>query len=133
MKTCNVCGEAKDLSEFYKHPHNTDGLTNTCKPCYSNIELVKVRLKEGFNRFKPDNCECCGKAARLALDHCHKTNSFRGFICYSCNQTLSRNGDDYESCVERGLPQHFLDYLALAEKRSGKNTVTQRRSKYASI
>jgi|13_taG_2_1085334.scaffolds.fasta_scaffold62809_2 hypothetical protein len=133
MKTCSVCGESKDLFEFYKHRFNADGLQNTCKPCYSNRELVKLRLKEGFNRFKPVNCECCGKSAGLDLDHCHETGSFRGFICRSCNKTLGLAGDDYDSCVKRGLPQHFLDYLALAEKRSGKNTINSYRSKYDSI
>lgn len=133
MKTCNLCGESKDLSEFYKNHFNADRRSNTCKPCYSGRELLKNRLKEGFNMFKPRNCECCGKATELDLDHCHQTNSFRGFICHSCNKTLGVAGDNYDACLKRGLPQHFLDYLALAEKRSGKNTINSRRGKYDSI
>lgn len=129
MKTCNVCGESRGFSEFYLHPSNSDGLQNTCKPCYSKREAVKYSLREGFNRFKPDNCECCGKATGLDLDHCHETASFRGFICRSCNKTLGLAGDDYDSCVKQGLPQHFLDYLTLAEKRSGKNTINSHRGR----
>ena len=32
-KTCRVCSEAKDLTEFYVAPSNKDGLANLCKAC----------------------------------------------------------------------------------------------------
>jgi hypothetical protein len=30
------------------------------------------------------------------LDHCHKTNKFRGFLCYRCNMALGKFADDPE-------------------------------------
>lgn len=44
----------------------------------------------------PDRCECCmglpGKR-RLALDHCHRTGKFRGWLCYKCNLGIGLLGD----------------------------------------
>lgn len=33
------------------------------------------------------------------LDHCHKTNRFRGFLCYRCNMALGKFGDDPERLI----------------------------------
>src|SRR5262249_53197773 len=40
---------------------------------------------------RPDDgrCQCCGEIVKGAkgfcLDHCHKTGSFRGWVCSGCN------------------------------------------------
>jgi hypothetical protein len=39
----------------------------------------------------PARCECCGNlpgTRALALDHCHKTGAFRGWLCARCNTGL---------------------------------------------
>ena len=40
----------------------------------------------------PAVCECCGQLPTsrrgLALDHCHETGRFRGYVCPSCNNGL---------------------------------------------
>ena len=33
MKSCNRCEEQKDISEFYKNSHASDGLKSICKSC----------------------------------------------------------------------------------------------------
>jgi hypothetical protein len=64
-------------------------------------------------RPKPAACECCGSPPKpdkaLALDHCHRTGAFRGWLCHSCNTALGKLGDDIA-----GL-QRAIDYL----KRAG--------------
>lgn len=44
-------------------------------------------------------CEICGASpseTRLAVDHCHTTGKFRGFLCSNCNNGLGRFKDDIE-------------------------------------
>lgn len=52
-------------------------------------------------RQRPETCELCGKPPNikrsLALDHCHETGAFRGWLCYRCNLGLGLLGDTAES------------------------------------
>lgn len=61
-------------------------------------------------RPEPMLCECCGKTdtRALALDHCHLTNIFRGWLCKNCNLAIGRLGDSVE-----GVSQ-ALNYLKRA-------------------
>jgi len=51
--------------------------------------------------FKYDVCEMCGKPPNgsrkstqvLHLDHCHKTERYRGYLCHKCNTGLGLLGD----------------------------------------
>lgn len=36
----------------------------------------------------PVHCDCCGTAAPLQLDHCHRSGRLRGWVCRSCNTIL---------------------------------------------
>lgn len=47
----------------------------------------------------PEACELCGAAPLkqgLHLDHCHTTNTFRGWLCRSCNMGLGHFRDEPE-------------------------------------
>lgn len=47
----------------------------------------------------PDLCECCGKppgTKALAIDHCHTTGVFRGWLCMNCNTSIGKLGDDID-------------------------------------
>jgi hypothetical protein len=126
-KACKICSEDKTLNSYYKHSYNSDGRCNVCKPCYSERQNLKNRLKAGFDSLKPNYCECCGQSdIRVDLDHCHKTNMFRGFICRSCNKTLGANGDNYDSVKDAELSDIYSDYLRLASFRMGENVSTKR-------
>ena len=53
-----------------------------------------------------------GKLFALALDHCHKTGKFRGWLCSKCNTTLGRHLDDAllflkiaDYLIREGVPQ----------------------------
>ena len=44
----------------------------------------------------PAECELCGKppgARALALDHCHVSGRFRGWLCGKCNTGIGMLGD----------------------------------------
>lgn len=52
-------------------------------------------------RPNPGYCECCGRKQTpegqyLALDHCHKTGRFRGWLCMFCNTAIGKLGDTVE-------------------------------------
>lgn len=49
--------------------------------------LCKICGKEETRKFK-------GKVMRLTLDHCHKTNKVRGFLCHMCNVGIGAFNDD---------------------------------------
>ncbi|MFI5397641.1 MAG: endonuclease domain-containing protein [Candidatus Binatia bacterium] len=48
-------------------------------------------------RARPATCECCGGVPDadkvLALDHCHETGVFRGWLCGRCNRGIGLLGD----------------------------------------
>tara|TARA_R110002074_G_scaffold163054_1_gene321927 strand:- start:2 stop:406 length:405 start_codon:yes stop_codon:yes gene_type:complete len=120
-KICNKCGETFPLSGFNTHPTNRDRLSHTCKGCYNADLAVKHALRRGFESLKPAACECCGKVTdKLTIDHDHNTKMFRGYMCPSCNKSLSWLGDTYEGAVAKKADQMFIDYLKRAEWRMGK-------------
>ena len=59
-------------------------------------------------------------ADKLTIDHDHNTKMFRGYMCPSCNKSLSWLGDTYEGAVAKKADQMFIDYLKRAEWRMGK-------------
>ena len=85
-----------------------------------NPEKARIlrRKYAGFKeptRARPDFCECCGKPPdgkyftggkrELNYDHCHETNEFRGWLCWSCNTAIGKLGDNVTGV------QKALDYL----------------------
>lgn len=53
-------------------------------------------------RPEPKLCECCNSASgkhSLALDHCHNTNAFRGWLCSDCNSGIGLLGDTEEGVL----------------------------------
>jgi len=42
-KCCDKCGAVKPLSEFYAHPHYSDGLMRTCKACKRAYQTMRRR------------------------------------------------------------------------------------------
>lgn len=63
----------------------------------------RARAKAGLpapTRAVPATCECCSRPPgrrALALDHCHTTGNFRGWLCWLCNSAIGKLGDTSES------------------------------------
>jgi hypothetical protein len=79
-------------------------------------EAAQVSLQEA------DCCDLCGgtnkqkkdgSKKRLALDHCHITGAFRGWLCHKCNLGIGLLGDNPKAL------QRALDYLTRTPKRRG--------------
>ena len=106
MIVCVKCGVQKSRSEFYKSAQ-LSGITSKCKSCIllrrKDPEMYRRRLARlnypAPTRPKPPYCELCGKASKnrsLALDHCHVSNKFRGWLCADCNTGIGKLGDNVE-------------------------------------
>lgn len=69
---------------------------------------LRRRKHRGYpdpSRPEPAECEMCGKPPNakqsMYLDHCHRTNIFRGWLCGKCNTGLGMLGDDIDVAIER--------------------------------
>lgn len=54
------------------------------------------RKEKNAGRPKPPDCEICGAIGRICYDHDHKTEKFRGWICWRCNIVLGHCRDSKE-------------------------------------
>lgn len=75
------------------------------------LGIPEIEIKTIIDRFVQTKfCEICGDSTditgTLHLDHCHKTNKFRGFICGKCNTGLGQ----FQDCQTRLLKAaEYLD------------------------
>ena len=111
-KICRICKKEKPIEEFHKHIRYKDNMDSRCKVCRCKKEK-QVRVIHKTAPPKPDVCECCFKVPeKWHLDHDHKTNKFRGWLCEPCNIRLGLFGDSI-----KGL-NVAINYLEMAEKRA---------------
>jgi tryptophanyl-tRNA synthetase len=97
-KVCIYCGKRKNKGSFSKHIHHKDNLDTRCKKCVKRHTKVRNKLRKKAPQ-KPEICECCKITKKLCLDHDHKDNSFRGWICSPCNEGIGKLGDNLEGVV----------------------------------
>ena len=43
MKTCSICSEEKDFSNFHKNKQNSHGYDNRCKPCRKDLAAKRYK------------------------------------------------------------------------------------------
>jgi hypothetical protein len=49
--------------------------------------------KEEYRDLAAEGCRICGTLENLVMDHCHKTNKFRGLLCAEHNLGLGKFQD----------------------------------------
>lgn len=83
------------------------------------LTVMKDRIKNArhtsrgvVGEVKPrtEVCECCGKPEwvkhktgtlkSLALDHCHTSGKFRGWLCVKCNTGIGKLGDNLDGLMK---------------------------------
>ncbi len=104
---CTECSRIKITAWKKKNPEKVKRWYKEYK--LRNLEKVRKasrerrRAKDGLpapTRPVPELCECCGRpsgARAMALDHCHTTGRFRGWLCWLCNSAIGKLGDTSES------------------------------------
>lgn len=107
MMLCTRCKVDKpETSEFFPlHNRKKNGLDSWCREC-RNSYRSGIRRGKYRNMISDDElsviikntyeCTICGDETNLVVDHCHKTNKFRGMLCNRCNQGLGLFRDDPE-------------------------------------
>ena len=141
MKTCTKCGEEKSLDQFYNNDwegNKTSAYSRfDCKDCYNKSQKIKKRIKRGFYSLRTSHCECCGKVCDTQVDHDHNTDTFRGFVCGSCNTKLGRieaeHGSIFDIVKDKpdGINEMYLTYCKQAINRAGYTW--HKSSKYETI
>ena len=105
-KVCNSCKQFKPLSE-YSRAAGGNHVRPDCKTCSNRQQKVREELKKEHPYPDEDyKCPCCNRTADevrwktqpdrkvWCLDHNHKTESFRGYICFRCNIAVGQCADN---------------------------------------
>lgn len=75
---------------------NKDKKVRQCRICrtkslvLNRVKRYGLTIKEYNRAFEAQSglCAICKKNPIKAIDHCHKTNVFRGLLCTNCNMGL---------------------------------------------
>ena len=113
-KVCTKCNTYLPLSKFGIHS-GANFLRAECKSCSTRLSKVRKELRE-IHGMPPEGytCPICngdaeavkGKGGALngswAVDHCHDTDAFRGWLCHKCNRAIGNFDDDIKK-LERAI------------------------------
>jgi hypothetical protein len=101
MKICVKCKVSKSITDFRLHSKG-EGINYRRPEC---IECEKsYQKKRTANKFREKErpqigtaCDCCSRTdKKLILDHCHITDTFRGWLCQNCNLGIGRLNDSLQ-------------------------------------
>jgi len=105
---CNNCGELQPINQF-QHMESGE-IKRKCRTCARNQSRLLKELKAKHPYPDKDyKCPICTRnideigstgQTRLknwVLDHCHDTETFRGWVCHHCNTGLGA----FKDCLDR--------------------------------
>ena len=107
-KTCSKCNNKLPLDKFSKSS-GANFLRPECRSCNNGMTKIRNELRKVHGM--PDNtyiCPICNKGesevagkgglrnGAWVIDHCHDTETFRGWLCHSCNRSLGGFADSID-------------------------------------
>jgi len=99
-KMCRVCRIVKRIRYFYRKWDSADGKQSMCIDCNKKqLDKYRSRSKALYLKRKYGDghdhaidggtCQICNDTfKKLVVDHDHKTNEVRGYLCRRCNVML---------------------------------------------
>lgn len=121
--TCKKCNEKKEPEQFQwiVRGKNKRLVLNsrTCRTCTNHNKNVVARLKKHNPKPIDSKCKSCGKETQLVCDHNHNTDTFRGWLCESCNTGIGKLGDDADGV------RMALNYLESTTQNESKNIINK--------
>jgi hypothetical protein len=125
-KVCSKCDMYLPLSSFSLHSGG-NYLRPECKACNNELQKIRIKLREEHGMPEEGyTCPICNgdesavkgkgntKNGSWVLDHCHHTETFRGWLCHKCNRALGGFDDDVDVLrrailyVEKHLNKTFI-------------------------
>lgn len=94
---CNTCRltpktagtpEQIDASQTYFTAKNLAEQANRWQDSQTTYDLLWPQVLE-LRKIQGGRCAICGRKLYLVLDHDHRTNKARGYLCRGCNTKLS--------------------------------------------
>lgn len=115
---CRTCKKTKSHTEFGKQKRWSEATNSVtehlnsrqCKSCDNHDAKVRRQLEKQFPYPEKEVCACCGvdftnkpkrKKRYLVLDHSHKTDTFRAYLCTKCNASVGGLGDELSTIQNR--------------------------------
>jgi len=105
--TCNKCGFVQPSSQFQIMPSGE--IKRMCNTCRRNHSALVSTLRSQYDYPDEDyECPICDrhmdeismsrqtKLQKWVLDHCHETETFRGWVCHHCNSGLGAFKDNID-------------------------------------
>ena len=107
-KTCSKCNKKLPLASF-SVSSGANFLRPECKKCNAELTRVRNALRAKYGMPKEGHvCPICDRVetdvagkgglrnGAWVIDHCHDTETFRGWLCHSCNRALGGFSDNVD-------------------------------------
>ena len=114
IATCSVCGPT---TLYIKGGRPRCATKSMCEQMQIGFYIGMSDIEKLIG-LEPRVCSVClgARSRRLVVDHDHKTNEIRGWLCDKCNLALGYLGDDADTIYR--LAEYMNKYNKKKEEKS---------------
>jgi len=120
-KTCKLCKQTLDISNFWKNPSIKDGFFNKCKPCAVKVTDINAIKRQQYINDNLWTCSTCEKTFELNSKNFHKRNDSQTGFQHRCKECLYKDKARSTRKINYSDLDYFLiDLIRLVNHRSRK-------------